>query len=103
MSETTYQLADGVTVTLDEALRGQIDIDALGLNSATTDSLTAAGPLCFIDIETTGFDVTNDRVIEIGAALLRRGNDTLDIFHSLIPANELTALLADIAPRILSQ
>ena len=84
MSDTTYQLADGVTVALDEALRGQIDIDALGLNSATTDSLTAAGPLCFIDIETTGFDVTNDRVIEIGAALLRRGNDTLDIFHSLI-------------------
>ena len=84
MLETSYQLADGCTVTFDEALRGQLSIDALGLNSSITDSLTSGGPLCFIDIETTGFDVATDRVIEIGAALLYPGKHTLEIFHSLI-------------------
>ena len=60
----------------------------MGVSAQPSRSLRLSRPLAFFDLETTGTDVSQDRIVEI-AVLKLLTDGTEEIFQSLINGNDV--------------
>jgi ATP-dependent DNA helicase DinG len=85
------------------AFLARADAAALGIDAALLESLTSAGPLCFLDFEATGLDPDTEALIEAGALLVRPGCGEVRVFNSYvrteIPLSPFIQRLTGISPR----